>query len=243
MKHQPKKAFTLIELLVVIAIIAILAAMLLPALAAAKKKAQKIACVNNLKQIGLSFRLWSGDNGDKNPMQLFTGQGGEADFISRCVPAPGPTTPVPYWPWMEFVCMSNQLSTTKIIYCPSDNLHTQANTNFAAITSSANISYFVNGDALEGDPQMVMTGDDGIGAGGAGNAVSGARFNNNPNYLQYTAAAASGNGWAWSADMHNGSGNAQLSDGSVQSLTINGLKTALNNGTNTVPAPVYNFMN
>ena len=238
MKHQPKKAFTLIELLVVIAIIAILAAMLLPALAAAKKKAQKISCVNNLKQIGLSFRLWEGDNGDKFPMQLFANQGGAADYISRSTtPGPGPSTPSPYAPWAEFQIMSNQLSTTKIIYCPSDNLHTLAITNFAAITG-ANLSYFVNGDAIESDPQLVMTGDDSIGAGGAGNGVSTGRYSS---YYQYSAAAAAGNGWAWTVDLHNGSGNIQLADGSVQSVTINGLKTALNNGTNTVVAPMFNF--
>jgi prepilin-type N-terminal cleavage/methylation domain-containing protein/prepilin-type processing-associated H-X9-DG protein len=59
--------FTLIELLVVIAIIAILAAMLLPALAAAKKKAQGIQCLSNLKQMDLCWIMWVNDNNDLIP--------------------------------------------------------------------------------------------------------------------------------------------------------------------------------
>jgi len=246
---KQKKAFTLIELLVVIAIIAILAAMLLPALAAAKRKAQKINCTNNLKQVGLAFRIWEGDNGDKYPMALPSAAGGAQEFIDSIGAHPAGYTVkfinVPYL----FSVMSNELSTPKVLYCPSDTLRS-AGSNFVANvavgTAAApfynnNESYFVCGDASDAYPQMILTGDRNIGTSALGAAASA---------MLTTPSATTGNAWSsatiwgWtSGDMHLKGGNLALTDGSVSSATVAAMQTEFNNATNgfTSTTIYYNF--
>ncbi|MEY2407876.1 MAG: hypothetical protein QOF48_546, partial [Verrucomicrobiota bacterium] len=62
-----RRGFTLIELLVVMAILALLASMLLPALAAAKDKARRAACISNLRQLGIAVHGYAADNDGRMP--------------------------------------------------------------------------------------------------------------------------------------------------------------------------------
>ena len=250
---KQKRAFTLIELLVVIAIIAILAAMLLPALAAAKRKAQKINCTNNLKQIGLAFRIWEGDNGDKYPMALSSNQGGALEYVGSNISNPAGSAPAGYNVPYVFGVMSNELSTPKVVYCPSDSLRSQAN-NFinggnGGFTIS-NLSYFACGDANDTYPQMIIAGDRNIGTS-ALNAPNTASASVMPTGNASLASrgdvgVVSGSLWAWtSGDMHLKGGNLGLTDGSVQTTTVSSGQTQFNNATNGYTSSTiwYNFPN
>jgi prepilin-type N-terminal cleavage/methylation domain-containing protein len=226
-----KKAFTLIELLVVIAIIAILAAMLLPALAAAKKKAQKINCVNNLKQVGLAVRIWEGDNNDTYPMGIAPNAGGPSCPTYSVAANSGTIFNAQTGGWASailgqygasavFQCMSNELSTPKIVVCTSDTK--TANSNFVYISTTAGfnnttVSYFVGRDATESNPQGILSGDRNI----ASALTPTVCFSNAVVALGTNGAA----NLAWTSGMmHDKTGNIGLADGSVQSTTSSGLR-------------------
>jgi len=200
--NQQTTALTLMEVLLIVVVLAVLAALILPALAAAKKKSNRVGCVSNLKQIGIAFRLWEGDNGDKYPMAVSVTNGGAMELVDTGNVA------------ACFRVMSNELNTPKILLCPMD-VHRAWVTNFSNGFGNSNISYFVGFDVTnDTNPQMVLSGDDNF-------AMGGVPVKSGVLYLLTNTPVT------WTKARHKFVGNLGMADGSVQQVTINGLQAAL----------------
>lgn len=220
--HRRFSAFTLIELLVVIAIIAILAALLLPALARAKEKANKAQCMSNLKQNMLALIMWVNDNEANNlPWQVPVAQGG-----TKAAGKAGD-------PYREWRTVAAQLSSPKTFACPSDkrvkiaqSFTTKQDGGFYNPSYQNNsISYWVGLDAglvyVNGNPvgkfenaqQHIVTGDSNLRVQSPSvNCSSGV---NNAAQLDPKAAAPV---LQWTNAIHGLVGNLAQADGSVHSV-------------------------
>jgi len=102
-----KASFTLLELLVVIAIISLLAALLLPVLGRMREKARRVACMSNMRQIGMAIFAYANDNGG-------------AFYIPQNLTQPVPNDTTDFTPHGDYwIGISNYLGNPNILYCPS----------------------------------------------------------------------------------------------------------------------------
>src|SRR5690348_3453309 len=104
---QKNHALSLVEVLVLIAVLAVLAVIILPQFAGANRRSG-ITCVNHIKQIGLSFQIWAGDNNGRFPMEVSATNGGAMELA-----ATGNAVAI-------FQVVSNELGTPKYLVCEED---------------------------------------------------------------------------------------------------------------------------
>ena len=204
------QAFTLVELMVIVAVMCVLAALFLPQWVRQQRPYRShISCFNNLKQVGLAFRIWAVDNKDQFPMQVSVTNGGTMELVGASNV------------WPHFLVMSNELSTPRILFCPEETDKQRSVANMflpytpapgtfrdppVPLTNDNHLSYFVGVDADDNYPQMVLAGDHNLAIGGkpAGHGLH-SIWTNTP--------------VTWLKPMHQGHGNVLLADGSVQEIS------------------------
>jgi hypothetical protein len=157
-------------------------------------------CESNLKQVGLAYKIWEGDNDDKFPMEVYTNAFG-GPLYTNSVDA-----------YRYYQVMSNEMANPKILICPMDKGRTAA-TNFASDFNSSRISYFVGLGADETRPGSLLGGDD--------NLTNGTRLAGGVLELTTNRPAD------WSKPRHNFSGFIAFTDGSVRDLDSKNLNDAL----------------
>jgi hypothetical protein len=199
--HRPPRgrtaAFTLDELLVLVVVLIILAGLFLPR-RHYYNGAMRIKCVNNLKEVGLAFRIWAEDNHDKFPMQISVTNGGTLELAAGADTFP------------HFQVMSNDLYDPRILVCPQD-VRRRSATNFVEGFNDDSISYFVGVNAEQTNPSAVLAGDRNL-------AVGGMWLRHGLNEVTNNAAIG------WTRQIHSHCGNIALADGSVQQVDSDQLR-------------------
>ena len=199
-RNESKGAFTLIELLILFCVFALLAAIIVPAFISASHRVPKINCVNNLRQIELSFKTWAVDNGDKMPMELSVTNGGTRESALLGIAYP------------TFQVMSNELSSTRLTVCFTDKSRKVA-ANYGDLRTE-NVSYFVDVDITATNTEAILTGDRNLSLNDE--AVK-------PGLISITTNSLAG----WTSEIHRNQGNLGMGDGSVRQESVKGLREVL----------------
>jgi hypothetical protein len=202
-RKNSEQGLSRIEILVIVVTSAFLICIGFLWLIQGQHRARSVCCNCNLKQVGLAFRIWAGDNMNKNPMQVSVTNGGTLELVVG-----GDVFP-------HFQVLSNELNSPFILVCPEDKQRLPA-TNFLAGFSDRTISYFVGVDASDAMPQMFLSGD---------RQISANRVPLRHGLHELTTNDIAG----WTDELHKNAGNIGWANGSVGMVPSSELNMVLRN--------------
>jgi len=186
-----RAAFTLLEVLVLSVTVVAVAFVLVPRMIPRRGHSDRLRCVNNLKNVGLSFQIFATDNAGAYPAQVSTNEGGAREWL------------VGGEPWRQWVALSNELAIPKLLVCPEDRTRSAA-TQWASV-GTQNLGYFLNLTAVPDHAASILAGDRNLLLDGE--PVSPGRV---------TVGAS--HRVAWGAGIHRKAGNIVAADGAVHQL-------------------------
>ncbi len=208
-------AFTNMELVVVVGIFVVLLVLFKAALARPYTSADRVRCSSRLKQVALSFLMYKGDDDDRLPW--------ERSALAQDAPQPKQV-------WQYFLALSNELSTPKILICPSDvkrvqNVATNFSTDPAGLANLLKrdmaVSYFLGAAISSNQPNAILAGDRNLALDEKAPLFSSrvAKLVDVP--INTTWSPIPGQ------SIHDNAGNYALADGSVQQASNDRLQEAL----------------
>jgi hypothetical protein len=180
---------TRLELLCVAVVVLILVGMILPP-SHDIRKARAIKCVNNLKNVGLAYRIWAMDNNGLFPFHVSTNKQGALELTNDIA--------------AQFRVLSNELAIPKIVVCPRPSSKVIEATNWTEF-SAKNVGYFINIGAGEAITNSILAGDLGF-------TVDGLRPTEGINRIRPHARIS------YPEDVHNGIGHFVQAGGSVSQV-------------------------
>lgn len=230
-RKNEKAAFTRIELLAVLVGLVVLAALALPVLASSTANSQRAECFNNLRQIGRGVRQWAGDHFEEPPWLTSVISGGtRPDSGTKAGAA-----------WTEYLSLSNELVTPRILACPGDTgakIATDWSSGPNALVNAAfrqqSVSYMLGLHANSIRPQALVAADFNLRGLSTSATCGPAAMNNVASILGTVGAPASLAPYQWTNGPHStAAGHLLVVDGSVTFLDSMGFARTLSPSTST----------
>jgi len=209
-----RKAFSLVGWMFILGILAFLFVLLLPGggrCGGSRTAAPRVACLNNLRQIGLGFQMFGEDHGGRFPMALSSAQGGSMEFNTAA------TT------HRHFQCISNYLVNAKVFACPADEQVVVTNIWFL---KNENLSFFLGLKATATNRTLLLAGDRNL-------STNKVPLKTGIHHLGTNSNAG------WTKEIHKKTGNVLLADGSARKVSSEQLLAQIRaaSGTNRISLP------